>query len=446
MVSRSALVRFGTPPALYPASISGRKLLDQNGNVYLAKVFSSWSLASHLSNANITVALEDVAENHFNGVSVWCGGTEDRGTTGWDKYTNLAAQNFWTGTPWASSLGAAWASVDWVVQECARLGLVLHFSFCHGWGSPTPYGCAPDWNAVTNTNMHDAGVAIATRYAAYPNIVWHVMFDDPLAVTDTAGVRIRNLFNGINATEGASTRPVRWCETNQPSSTFSQGWYDPTGASTDTRFSVNCLYSWANTAVTVTEGAYGEVSGPVGDCEPVYVGNTDAYGGSRQQLRERSYSVFLEGGSLLNWGHEDWWPFGAAQLFSAGETWDTVVSDDETVDARYCWDLIDVYCKDATYAPTSAFVTTGAGVGDVKAAVGASNTAALAYFPDNRTVVVDTTIIAGTGNVRLRWYDPTAGTFSTIAASEAQNASRSVTLPAAHADTSRDFVLVVDGG
>jgi hypothetical protein len=434
-------VQVATFTGTYPASISGRKLLDQHGNVYLAHTFSSWSMASHLSNADITQALTDATTNHFNGVTVWMGGTEDRGGTGWDRYTNLAGQNFWTGTPWASTLGPAWASVDRVVDEAARLGLVVHFSFCAGYAS---FGPGTDWDGVTNADMHQVGVDVATRYAAYPNIVWHIMFDSAITVASTRGQRANALFDGINDTEGATTRPVRWVETDAGASTSGQGWYDPTGATTDTRFSINCMYEYSGSSVVELEAVWGEVSGPVGDCEPFYVGNPYPTGDSAQQYRERNYAVFVEGGSLLNFGHEAFWPFGADPLVATSLTWTDVVTQPEVVQARYAWDLIDTYCKDSTWAPTSSFVTTGEGTTDTKAAQGASNTAALAYFPDNRTVQVDTTIIAGTANVRLRWYDPTAGTFSTITASEAQSAGRSVTLPAARGDGTRDYVLVVD--
>jgi hypothetical protein len=160
--------------------------------------------------------------------------------------------------------------------------------------------------------------------------------------------------------------------------------------------------------------------------------------------------VFLEGGCLINYGSEAWWAFGPPARFGfVADTeglgdWTLVPAHVHIVEQQYVWDLLDVYVADTTWAPTSAFVTTGEGSGDTKAAVGASNTAALAYFPSSRTVAVDTTIIAGTGNVRLRWYDPMAGTFTTIAASEAQQSGRSISYPSAHADTTNDWVLVVD--
>jgi hypothetical protein len=441
MASRHATVRFGPPPGFpIPASISGKKVLDQFGAVYLTKTFSSWKLANKLSNADITEALEGVAANGFNGVTVWCGGIEDRAAEG-DQYQNQANADFWTGTPWASSLGAAWSSVDWIVEECNRLEMVLHFSFC---GGNSTHGAGPDWEAVTAQNMTDAGTAIATRYADNDNIVWHIMFDDSTTTGSTRGLRIQSLFGGINTTEGAGTRPVRWCENNQGDTTSEAGWYQAGNFNA----TINCWYEYADGGagnyVEVYDAEYAEQSGPVGNCEPLYIGHAPGVGNNAQQWREQIYATFLRGGILYNFGHEDFWPFGGAGLFTDGETWDTVNTDTEVVQAKHAFALIDAYCADATWVPVSTFVTTGVGSGDTKAAQGASDTAALAYFPNDRTVQVDTTIITGTANVRLRWYDPTAGTYSSIAASEAQQTGRSVTLPAAHADGSRDFALVVD--
>ena len=97
-----------------------------------------------------------------------------------------------------------------------------------------------------------------------------------------------------------------------------------------------------------------------------------------------------------------------------------------------------------SWAPTDAFIVDGDDSGDNKAAAGASESAAIAYFPTARDVVVDTTILPGDGNVRLRWYDPTTGSYTSIAESEPRSPSRSVPFPEAHPDSTQDWVLVVD--
>ena len=397
------------------------------------RTFSSWGMAQQLAPAEITTALEGVAANGFNAVTVWIGGGSTSARAG-TEYTNANGDGFWTGTPWASGLGEGWSSVDWIVQETARLGLTANLSFCGG--------CGFDWESVTDADMYDAGVAIATRYLAYPHIVWHIMFDDSSAPSSTRGQRIDALFHGINDTEGRSTRPVRWAEPNPGSSTYGQlvnvdppfSYFNPT---------LNGWYNRDGNSTEIVEASFAEVAMATGDVEPAYDGSGHYGGNEGQQLRERSYATFLEGGAYINYGHEDWWPFGGQGLFSEGLAWRDVPSDSHTIQQSYVWSLIDEYVADATWAPTSSFVTTGEGSGDDKAAIGASDTAAIAYFPTNRSVVVDTTLL-GTDNVRLRWYDPTDGTFTTIAGAEAPEVARAVTMPGDHGDGTQDWVLVVD--
>lgn len=420
---------------LVPKSISGRKILDQNGGVFLLNTMSSWAMASNLSNADITTALTSVAANGFNGVTVYIGGGYHLDGT-WHAYTNNAGANFWTGTPWASSLGSAWSSVDWVVTETKRLGLTLSASLMGGNGTT---GARPDWVAVTNTDMTNAGTAIATRYpvASYPHMIWHVEFDSTDTTIDPGGVRIEAFFSGVNSVEGAA-RPVRWMEANNGNSTNDQGWIN----TTQFQVPINCMYNYTATSAENVEAVYAQVAGiPVGDCEPRYVGNSI----SNQDLRERTYAVFLEGGCLINFGHEDWWPFGSNGLFTTGLTWQQVQASTPLAHQKYANQLLATYVRDLTWAPEAgAFLTTGTGSGDTKAAAGMSSTAAIVYFPNSRTIAVDTTKLSGVSTVRLRWYDPTNGAFSTIAAAEAPQSGRSISYPGNNAAGDGDQVLVVD--
>jgi hypothetical protein len=422
----------------FPASIAGRKILDQHGDVYLMRTFSSWSMAQHLSDADITTALEGVASRGFNAVTVWIGGGYNIGD-GWNEYTNQASEPFWTGTPWASSLGDGWSSVDHIVAETARLGLAVNLSFAGGFGDT---GAGVEWEAVTDADMYDAGVAIATRYLESPHVVWHVMLDDTHSPSSTRGQRIDSLFRGINDAEGADKRPVRWVEPGNGNSIRGQ-FLDGDSTFSSFNLTLDGWYNYGSNSVEIAETGYAEGSVPVGDTEPPYDGSPHYAENLGQQLRERSYATFLEGGSYINYGHEDWWPFGAAGLYSEGLSWGEVPDHVHTVEQSYVWALIDEYVADPTWEPSESFVTAGTDEGDTKAAAGASDTAAMAYFPTSRDVVVDTTV-AGPGNVRLRWYDPTAGTFITITESEPTQSDRSVPYPDPHADGTSDWVLVVD--
>jgi Putative collagen-binding domain of a collagenase len=432
--ARAALVR------RWPSSIANRKVRDQHGRVYLIRTFSSWGMASNLSKAAITSALESVAANRFNGVTVWIGGGANYGSDWSPRYRHqVTGRGFWTGRPWASSLGGAWASLDHLVSEARRLGIFVWMSLNGGFGT---YGARADWEAVTNRSMRRAGVAIARRYRAAPNVGWHVMFDDFVTPASPAGQRIEAFFDGVNDTEGASARPIRWVEVANGSTTKEQGWL----RTPKLRATINSWYEYGSNSTQIAEAGYHQVTTvPVGDCEPPYDGSPHYAGNVGQQLRERSYATFIEGGSLINYGHEDWWRFALTGLYTEGLGWRQVQRHSHTVQQSYAWKLLDRFVANRTWVPARrSFLTTGTGRGDTKAAVGRSGNAAVAYFPSRRSVVVNTTVIAGTKPVRLRWYNPTTGSFRTISASEAQRTRRSVAYPSAHRDGTRDWVLVVN--
>ena len=429
----------------WPTSIAGRKILDQNGNVYLMRTFSSWAMAMNLTDAEITQALEGVAGRGFNAVTVWSGGGYHVGN-GWNPYVTRSHGGWWTGKPWASALGPGWAAMDRVMAEALRLGLTVNFSFAGANGST---GARPDWAAATDQDMYDVGVAVATRYKAYPNIVWHVMFDDSAGEYS----RINALFHGINDAEGAGTRPLRWAEPNNLSSIYSQ--LIAPNVAPEFKLSLNGFYNnWSSApggnSTELIEASWNESGAttmPTGDVEPGYDASPLVGGDRGQQVRERSYAVFLEGGVYINYGHEDWWTYGAQGVVNSTEglTWDQVPNDVHTVQEQYLFQLLDQYVANPTWAPENGtFLTSGAGSGDDKAAAGRSDTSAIAYFPSARSVVVDTTGIGGSGPVRLRWFDPTTGTYTDISASEAPQSNRSVQYPSGHADGTNDWVLVVD--
>ena len=354
--------------ARYAKGIAGRKIVDQLGDVYLMRTFSSWAMAENLSNAEITEALEGVAERHFNAVTVIYGGGMDFG--GWHAYTNKAGQPFWTGTPWRSTFGAGWSSVDWCVQETQRLGMTINLSMFMSWGTN---GNADEFNAATPTQAYNVGVELATRYLAYDHIVWHAMFD----YNPGLNTNIDALFHGINDAEGPTRRRVRWCEANQDSTTYGaimQAGYQ------HFNISLNGFYEYEANATDRIETSYNEPGAttiPTGDVEPPYDGASHytQFGlNLGLNLRYRSWAIFLEGGVYENYGHEDWWCFGFANPFgfTEGMTWQQVPDDPHTIQQGYCWTFLDEYVAHPAWAPISTFVTTGQGSGNDRAAIGSS--------------------------------------------------------------------------
>ena len=324
-----------------------------------------------------------------------------------------------------------------------RLGLVLNLSLGAGYDVT---GAGVDWEAAGTTNMRNVGITVATRfpYSSYPNIVWHLMLDDAQSPSSTRGLAARAFFDGINDTEGASTRPVRWMEPAQGASANNSGWLD----ATDTNITVNTMYQYADNHTELVEAGYSESGAtdvPFGDCEPPYDGAPHA-GANHLGIRNRVAAMYIEGGWFINWGHEDFWPFGKTGFYSESLTYLQVLTHSATLHAGYIFGLCRTYCAVTDWAPTSTFINTGEGSGTTKAAQGFCSTAALAYFRDSRVIQVNTQILAGSGNVRIRWFDPTNNSFTTVSASTAQNATQSVTHPGNTSNSigSSDWMLVVD--
>jgi hypothetical protein len=443
---------------VYAVSVDSthRKLLDQNGKVFIQKEMASWGMAQNLPNAGISEALQGCVDRHFNTVLVSLPGIQSQ--SDWTPHANISGQAFWTGTPWASSLGPGWASYDWLVAEATRLNLMICFTVFIGSGGD---GINADISAVTVTNCYNAGLAIGQRYALVPNLMWHFENEMTLDPAGASGQRIDAIFHGLHDGEGATHRLI--C--GEPTQGVS-GYDGFIGKQLDHGYSggyqwcilsTNLIYQYTADSVVQFDNGFTDSRAPnypVWDCEPPYSG-AGHYDGNinqnpgpveRQNLRERTWSVIVRGGCGINWGHEMFWPFGRSGLFTiAGVTWHDVPSRPETYDTQYCWDVIDLYCLDPLWRPDTAFLTAGLGTGDTKAATGRADKSLIAYFPSSRTVTVDTTVLTGTGSVRLRWYDPSLGTFATVAFTEARNAARTVTYPAAaHTDGSNDYVLIVD--
>lgn len=438
----------GVAPAFaWPASVGAgnRRFLDQNGDVYLLKTMSSWAMAQNCTDAEITSALEGLKLLGFNAVSVSPFGVHMNDSFG-DRYKNKAGQRFFAGAPYASSFGPAWSSMDWIMSEATRLHMSVLFSLFLSGGNT---GTAPELVKATAEDAYNFGKTIATRYAGYPNIVWHVMGDFRWPYNCDLGRRLDAVFHGIKDAEGAAHRLVT-AEPANGATSFDQ-FISEEGANGYQWFkqSADTVYSYGSSSVEQFDKVYSRAdaaSYPVVDIEPPYVNAPHYKDQQDQELRERNYSTFIRGGAGINFGHEKWWPFGVTGLFDGGRDWLSIIGEPPQRCAKYAWTLLDTYVHDSSWTPDNEkFLKTGLGTGDDKAASGYSSSAGLVYFPSGREIKVDTTAITGGRTVKLRWYDPTNGTYTDISASEPKNSSRSVSYPSAHSDGSQDWVLVVEG-
>jgi hypothetical protein len=426
----------------WPTTTSGRKVLDQLGDVYLMKVFSSWGMAQQLTDAEITKALEALARRGFNAVNVAPNGVGIQAD--WVRYQNAAGEGFFTGAPFASPLGPAWATMDHIVSEAQRLGMTVLFSFFVSYDTS---GIGPDLTAASDADAYDYGVAVASRNLDAPNIVWHVEADTGWHAGDAIGRRLDNLFHGIADTE---TTPRLIVAEPYLGGTGYQMFISEEGTGDSAyqwlHLSTNAVYDYGGNAVDQFDAVWNETGAtddPVWDSEPPYASATHYSGDERQQLRERNYTTFIRGGSGINDGDEDWWPFGKLGLYDGGRAWSEVPDSATTIDAQHAWTLIDAHVADPTWTPDDgAFVTSGLGEGDTKAASGYSRSSGLVYMPHASSITVDLSIFTDDA-VHVRWYDPTTGT-STDVGDLPTTGPQVIDQPSNNASGQSDWVLVVE--
>lgn len=445
-VRQEAGLNRGSGGFAYPASTANRRFIDQTGKIYLLKTMSSWAMSQNCSEAEITQALEGLKSLRFNAITVSPFGVHMNDSFG-DRYKNKAGQSFFSGKPYASSLGPAWSSMDWVMREATRLEMTIVFSLFMSWGNT---GTVPDLVAAGTTNAYDFGQAVATRYASYPNVVWHVMGDFKWRYHEGPALGLDAIFHGLRDAEGASHRLII-AEPANGSTSFDQ-FISAEGADGYKWFkqSADTIYHYGSSSAEQFDKVYnraGAATYPVVDIEPPYVNAPHYKNQQRQELRERNYASFIRGAAGINFGHEKWWPFGVTGLFDGGPGWLDILGQAPQLDAKYAWIILDAYVADPTWVPDAGtFLKSGLGRGDDQAAAGYSSHAALVYFPSSRPVILDTTKIARVSKVRLRWYDPTSGNYTMIASSEAKASDRSLSYPSKrHADGFNDWVLVADG-
>ena len=386
----------------WPARISAgeRRFLDQKGNVYLLKTMSSWAMAQNCTNAEITKALEGLKALGFNALTVSPFGVHMNDSFG-DRYKNKAGQRFFTGAPYASSFGPAWSSMDWIMSEATRLELTVVFSLFMSWGNT---GTALDLAKTRTTDAYEFGKTVATRYAGYPNIVWHVMGDFRWSFNQGPGRGLDAIFHGIKDTEGSAHRLII-AEPANGSTSFDQ-FISEEGARGYRWFtqSADTVYDYGSNSVEQFDKVFnraGAATYPVVDIEPPYVNAPHYKDQQNQELRERNYTTFIRGGAGINFGHEKWWPFGVTGLFgNGGPNWLNISTEPPQQCARYAWTFLDTYVQERSWKrDNGTFLKIGKGRGDDKAASGYSSSTGVIYFPTRREFTVDTKVVTGGQNV-----------------------------------------------
>ena len=424
---------------LWPTSIAAdnRTVLNGSGVPWYAIADCASSGMAQLSNTEQDQYLADRAAKGIT--AIWVELIEHKFADHAPNDINNVAP--FTGTAFQSTLNPTyWARVDRFLSQAGSFGItVLAFpAYLGAVGSGE--GWETELSAASNAQATSYGTTIGTRYAGQPNIIWMYGGDqNPNATlldrTDHLALAIR----AAGAVQLTSTHQVRNSSGHDVWSAYT--WRDLNSVYVNPGFP---------SPVTQFETVYAQEAKPVVWIEGRFENES---GFSNQLGRAQIYATMFEHGAFHMFGTTPTWFFGSSTGAGFGvstsppfDTWQHALNSPLSLDAQRAATFLASYTPAQRQAliPGVNLAPTGEGTGSTKAAIGCNTTGgqAWAYFPSSRSITLDLSVFTPS-SLRLRWFDPTNATYTTIG-TFANTAGRTVTYPSANSAGDADWVLVVD--
>lgn len=414
---------------------NGRYIADQYGNPWMVNGDSAWGMAQNLSLADMGTYLSTRQSQGFNCVLTEFVTDTYSGisTTNAESFDGI---NAFTGTvtgPYpdlTTPNPPYWARMDTMVAMAAGYGITL---FVVPADTANQFGDSYMMSAVRangHTSCVTFGAFLGNRYKTAPNVVWLNGNDYGSGTDDTY---VGGISDGIRSAAPAMLQTVEQTVNGTPTYALQPAPWIP-------RINLDFCYVTGlnDTQYTICNSAYAATpTMPMFNGEGMYEGDS---GWSTNQLRHQVYRPFMAGGSGSLFG-----PLPTVYGFTSG--WQSDLATTATTEFTYCgklfatlpwWRLVPDLAN--------TFMTSGFSSGSTLATAAADSltagkaTTVVAYVPTNGPVVCDMTKMRG--STVARWYDPTAGTFSTIG-TFANTGTQSFTNPAAHGDGTADYALVL---
>jgi hypothetical protein len=429
----------------WPAAISGndRYIVDQVGNPWFMVGDAAWGLIANVTYADAQAYLDAVAAYGINTVMV----SLIEGFYSNNPDGNVAGNPAYSGTMFQSTPGAAyWTHADAVIDYAETLGItVLAFPAYLGYGTD---GLAAEVNAASNAQMTAYGEFLGQRYASQPNIIWCAGGDrgDNLTATDLA--RTDAMMTGIR-TYASHLMTAHGQDLTTADGVYgAYSWLDLNNAynaARDPLATTRTSYTDAPTRPTFfIEGQYEQDP----QRSPVLVNGA-------LMLRTQAWAPQLAGSVGHVYGNDPRWYFGDTWGGPyGGGTWQESLDhpagnrDVGTIHLGYFasfWLDQGVQWWELVPDTTDTFLTAGEGSGETQAsaAFNATDAVAVVYAPSNVSITVDLTELSAAATVRIRRYDPTAGTFTTVG-TYATSGSQTITHPGNNTWGHSDWVYLIE--
>ncbi len=464
------------PPGTFPLAVSGRYLQTASGDPFLVNIAAaSWSMVQAISQADFQSFADLQKSRGFNALHI-SAISDDESRFPSDSGNHFAAPN-WKNTggtsvpPFTtpgdfSTLNPAYvANLQAKIDYLASIGMLAFVVIDYiGYGGGDPEGWGSKMVADSDAHLTSYGQALATALSGRSNVIMTAGGDYKPAPGSTIESRVIASVNGFLANDSTRLWGAHWGG-------------DTFGDASDANLGGDLSYDQAAFATAIgsskllyTHYAYNQggkrarrrirdayqrsPTRPTLALDASYDG--DNFTSSRLELRERTHATMCEGSCSMTYARGgDAASGGWVFLASLNAT-------SSTQDHQYAWDFWSARPW-ASMAPDSAgtFVTAGRGTDgdtvDSYVSVLASTACLVAHFPSgsNRTITIDMSqftgagAFSGSGTRRIRKFDPTAGTYATLAASVATSGTVTVGVSGTYtlgtngaSDT--DWLVVVD--
>jgi hypothetical protein len=432
------LIRRRSTPEVFPLEISanGRYLQQADGTPFLIHGDTPWMIVNQLTHAQIDTYLDAMVAVGVNAIMFEAPGVYFTSQT--PTYDNVDGEQPFATMASASSVNYAsafveafWTRVDYLVDECLARNILCiiqpaYLGFLGG-----QEGWADAVLAEADADLTTYGTTLAQRFTQ-ANIIWCAGGD--YDGNDGSLDKQARIFAAIAAEQPSAIIMAH----NSPDNAGYPVWNGFAWWNLNTTYAypdIGDVYPYEQTATEYARA--GPI--PILYMEGRYEGEN---GFSAAIGRLQMYTPPLAGalaGFLI--GNAPRWHFESPNGPAGSGTYAQSYTSTLTTQLEHAANLFEAYewWKLEPKTDTSLVSSSlSSGLSRITPALASDGTFALIYVPSSQTVTVVTNALSGVaGNVRIRLYNPTDGTYSVNQASVAKGAGQSVV-------TGGERVIVVD--
>ena len=414
----------GGPAFPLHVDTSGRFLRDADEQPFLLHGDTAWSLIAQLRREDVDRYLADRRERGFNTLLV---------NLLEHEFASNAPANIYGDRPFEADGDfsrpneAYFAHAEWVLQRAQEEGFLVLLTPAYVGYRDSGEGWYAQMEVAGPDVLEGYGRYVAERFAGLDNIVWVQAGDD----NPPDASLVDAIAEGIEAVDPSALQTAHGApETAAFDVVGERPWLD-----------LNNIYTYKDVyPVAIDQFSAGRV--PFFLLESTYENEHDA---TPELIRAQAYYALLAGAMGQVFGNNPMWHFDAPGLFEVDVTWQEALGGPGSQSMTHLRDLLDpLEWWKLDPDVERRFLTDSGESNGTAGSIACDGSFGLVYVPAVEAVTVDVSAIEG-DCITLRWYDPSAGTFTSAGRVSATEEPTSVTPPGPNAEGSTDWVLLVQG-